>query len=140
MSRAFIDSNILVYAFSTDARQTRARIVLEHGGVISVQCLNEFANVARRKLGFDWPQAHEAHEALDAIRALCRVALPIDVAIHEHGLRLSERHGLSLYDAMIIAAAMRGECELLWSEDMQHGLVVDERLRIVNPFHEQPAG
>jgi predicted nucleic acid-binding protein len=54
-----------------------------------------------------------------------------------HGSRtrsIAERYGLSIYDAMIAAAAMEAGCDTLWSEDMQHGLVLEEGLRIVNPF------
>ena len=54
--------------------------------------------------------------------------------IHETGLTLAERYGFSIYDAMIAAAAIHAGCDTLWSEDMQHGMAIDEGLRIVNPF------
>lgn len=59
---------------------------------------------------------------------------PITIETHHTGLALAERHGLSTYDAMIAAAALHAGCDRLWSEDMQHGMVFDEGLRIVNPF------
>jgi len=59
---------------------------------------------------------------------------PFTVETHEAGLRLAERYGLSTYDAMIAASALQAGCDTLWSKDMQHGTVLDEGLRIVNPF------
>ena len=67
------------------------------------------------------------------IRGLLPVQ-PLTIDIHETGVRLAERYGLSIYDAMIAASALDAGCETLWSEDMQDGLVLDDRLRIVNPF------
>jgi predicted nucleic acid-binding protein len=59
---------------------------------------------------------------------------PLTVEIHETGLRLAERYGFSTYDAMIAASALHAGCDTLWSEDMQHGMALNEGLRIVNPF------
>jgi predicted nucleic acid-binding protein len=59
---------------------------------------------------------------------------PVTVNTHEIGLGLAERYNLSIYDAMIAASALHAECDTLWSEDMQHGLAIDGRLRIINPF------
>jgi predicted nucleic acid-binding protein len=61
-------------------------------------------------------------------------AQPITIDIHETGLVLAERYGLSTYDAMIAASALHADCDTLWSEDMQDGIMLDHRLRIVNPF------
>lgn len=131
MGRAFLDTNVIVYAFIEDDRTATAEALLERGGEISVQVLNEFANVARRKLGFAWPQVREA---LAAIRALARGIHPVDAGTHEAALELAERHGFAFYDALIVAAALKARCDTLYSEDMQHGLAVERRLTIVNPF------
>jgi predicted nucleic acid-binding protein len=128
---AFLDSNVLVYAFTTDPRAVRAQALLAQGCTISVQGLNEFANVARRKLGMSWT---EMRDALTAIRIVCPTILPIDIETHADALRIAERHGYALYDALIIASALRAGSGTLWSEDMQHDMVIDERLRIANPF------
>ena len=130
-SRGFLDTNVLVYAFASDPRAFRAEALLESGCVSGVQALDEFANVARRKLGFDW---EEVSEALRLIRALCVAVVPLDVDIHEDGLRLARRYGLAVFDALMTAAALRSGCDTLWSEDMHDGLVVDGKLRIANPF------
>jgi predicted nucleic acid-binding protein len=131
MPGEFLDSNILIYAFTADPRAVEAQELLERGCLISAQGLNEFTNVARRKLGMTW---EEVREALDAIRTICRDILPIDTATHQEGLRIAERHGYTIFDALVIATALRARCNTLYSEDMQDGMVIDERLRIVNPF------
>ena len=67
------------------------------------------------------------------IRGLLPVQ-PLTIDIHETGVRLAERHGLSIYDATIPASALHADCDTLWSEDMQDGIALDDRLRVVNPF------
>jgi predicted nucleic acid-binding protein len=127
----FLDTNILVYAFSTDPRGGVAESLLAKGCAVGLQGLNEFTNVARRKLGMDWA---EVRASLDAIRALCPVILSLDEDTHSEGLAVAERYGLAFFDALMIAAALRAECRIVWSEDMQDGLLVGGRLRIANPF------
>src|SRR5215475_158482 len=84
MAGEFLDSNILVYAFTTDPRAAAAQDLLERGGIVSVQGLNEFTNVARRKLGMNW---EEVRDALAAIHTLVGAILPIDIDTHTDGLR-----------------------------------------------------
>jgi predicted nucleic acid-binding protein len=127
----FLDTNILIYAFTNDPRAAIAEKLLAKGCVISIQGLNEFANVARRKLGMSWG---ETNEALEAIKTLAKAILPVDLDTHSDALALAERYALSFFDALMLAAALRGGCATFWSEDMQHGMVIEERLEIVNPF------
>jgi predicted nucleic acid-binding protein len=127
----FIDTNVLIYVASADARKAdRAEQVLSRGGTVSVQVLNEAANVARRKMALPWL---EVRAFLDGLRGLLTVH-PLTVEVHETGLALAERHGLSVFDGMIAAAALHAGCDRLWSEDMQDGMVFAERLRVANPF------
>jgi predicted nucleic acid-binding protein len=131
MPVSFFDTNVLVYLASGDAKKADlAEAAIAKGGAISVQVLNELANVARRKMQMSWD---ETHAYLDMLRDLLTVH-PLTVVTHETGLRLAERHGLSIYDAMIAASALQAGCDTLWSEDMQHGMALDDGLRIVNPF------
>ena len=131
MPGSFIDTNVLLYIASGDpAKAERAEAIIGQGGAISVQVLNELTNIARRKMQMTWP---EIHAFLSALRGLLTVH-PITMETHEAGLTLAERHHLSTWDAMIVASALHADCETLWSEDMQDGMVVDDRLRIVNPF------
>ncbi|RZL55677.1 MAG: PIN domain-containing protein [Sphingomonas sp.] len=128
---AFLDSNILVYAFGADVRSAVAYGLVEDGGVISTQSLNEMANVLRRKHRWTWD---EVRRATRDVIVNCPTIVVLDVALHQLGLRLAERYTLSIYDGMIAAAAVVAGCDILYSEDMHHGLVIDGRVRIVNPF------
>jgi predicted nucleic acid-binding protein len=131
MPVSFFDTNILVYLASGDTKKAdRAEAAIAKGGSISVQVLNELANVARRKMQMSWD---ETHALLNMLRDLLTVH-PLTVETHETGLGIAERYGLSTYDAMIAASALHAGCDTLWSEDMQHGLALKEGLRIVNPF------
>lgn len=131
MPGSFFDSNVLLYIASSDAAKAeRAEAIVGSGGSISVQVLNEIANVARRKSRMSW---QDTHVFLSLLRDLLTVH-PVTVETHEAGLTLAERYNLSIYDAMIAAAALHAGCDTLWSEDMQHGLAIDGRLRVTNPF------
>ncbi|HVW91701.1 MAG TPA: PIN domain-containing protein [Devosia sp.] len=131
MSGSFFDSNILLYFVSSDlAKSERAKSRVRDGGTISVQVLNEVANVARRKMRMDWA---EIADVLGVFRGLLTVR-PLTVDIHELGLRIAARHRLSIYDAMIVASALEAGCEVLYSEDMHHGTQIEGGLRIANPF------
>lgn len=131
MPADFFDTNVLVYLASADtARAGQAEAAVAAGGAISVQVLNELANVARRKMQMTW---RETHALLGMLRSLLTVH-PLTLHIHEIGLEVAERYGFSTYDAMIVASALDAGCDRLWSEDMQHGMALNEGLRIVNPF------
>lgn len=127
----FFDTNVLLYLLSADtAKADRAEEVLALGGTISVQVLNEFAAVASRKLRMSW---REVREVLAQIRAVCTV-VPVTIETHEQALRIAERYGLSIYDALIVSAALLAGCKTLHSEDMQDGQIIERRLTIRNPF------
>jgi len=129
--KAFIDTNILLYLLSEDSdKADRAETIVRAGGTISVQVLNELANVTHRKLAMSWM---EINEFLSLIRSLCSTE-PLTIETHDMGILIAERYKLSVYDAMIVAAALLGGCETLYSEDMQDGLLIDNQLRICNPF------
>jgi predicted nucleic acid-binding protein len=131
-AKPFLDTNVLIYAVARgDPRADRAAELLRSGGTISVQVLNEFANVARRKLGWPWA---DIIDALGAIRIMCPDPRPIDVAIHEAALAIAARDGLAFYDALLIASALEAGCDEFLSEDMQDGRVIAGRLTIRNPF------
>jgi predicted nucleic acid-binding protein len=127
----FLDTNVLVYAHVLgDGRSAAAQQILFNGGVINVQVLNEFASVLRGKLGFSW---EEVVQAVDKILILCPSPNPLTVQTHLRSLGLSKRYGLSLWDGLIVAAALDAGCSTLYTEDLQHGQQI-EGLRIENPF------
>lgn len=131
VGRAALDTNIVVYAFSSDRRFERAEQLLREKHEISVQTLNEFVNVARRKMNF---AADELEEALADIVTLCRQIHPVTFESHRAAMVLGQRYDLSIYDANIVAVALLAGCDTLYSEDMHDGLVIDDRLTIRNPF------
>ena len=76
----------------------------------------------------------ETRTFLDTLRSLLTIH-PLTVEVHETGLGLAVRYGFFIYDAMIAASALHAGCDTLWSEDMEHGMTLEEGLRIMNPFH-----
>jgi predicted nucleic acid-binding protein len=127
---AFFDSNVLIYAFSTDVRRQRALTTIAGGGVISTQVLNEFTNVLRKKQKQDWPVIEAA---VQSIRFRFPDTAPLTADAHAAALALARDHTLAFYDALIIAAAIEAGCDTLYSEDMQHGRSIGG-LTILNPF------
>ncbi len=128
---SFFDTSVLMYLLSDDSlKADRIESLLAARGVVSVQVLNEFAAVALRKLKMP---INEVREILDTVHAVCTVE-PITVETHEQGLAIFERYRFSLYDSMVVAAALNAGAKVLYSEDLQHGQVIDGRLRVTNPF------
>lgn len=131
MPGSFFDTNVLIYIASDDAAKAdRAEAIVREGGAISVQVLNEIANVARRRMKLSW---QETRGFLSALRELLTV-YPVTLDTHALGLALAERHHLAICDALIAASALLAGCDKLWSEDMQDGMAINRRLQIVNPF------
>ena len=131
MPGSFFDTDVLIYIASSDpVKADKAESMVGSGGAISVQVLNELANVGRRKMRMSW---QDTHAFLSLLRDLL-IVHPVTAETHEIGLALAERYNLSIYDAMIASSALHAGCDTLWSEDMQHGMALDGRLRIVNPF------
>jgi predicted nucleic acid-binding protein len=127
----FFDSNVLIYAFTQAGNKTaRAQQILSLSGVVSVQCLNGTANTLRRKFSVGLPRIGQI---IDAIVRACPNPLPLTLDTHRAALRICERYGYSVYDGLIIASAREARCTTLYSEDLQHGQIV-EGVRIENPF------
>ena len=129
--RCFFDTNILLYLLSEDNRKADcAEAIIAAGGVISIQVLNEFSSVAFRKFKMSYA---EIRDTLLTVRALCQIQ-PVTIDTHELGLDMAERYGFSLYDSMIVSAALQSSCTILYSEDMQQGQIIEGQLTINNPF------
>jgi predicted nucleic acid-binding protein len=126
----FADTNVILYLLDNGLKADRAEAILARGPRISVQVLNEAAVNCRRKAGMSW---EETGAFLGGIRALCPVE-PMTTDTHDVGRAVAARYGLSIYDAMIVAAALLAGCETLLSEDMGDGTLIEDQLRIVNPF------
>jgi predicted nucleic acid-binding protein len=129
---AFFDTNVLVYAQQDGGKADRARALFADGGKISVQVLNEFVAVSRRKQGRDWPAIAEA---VSDVLTMIDPPLALTLDMHIAARVLAEDHRLSFYDALIVAAAIEAGCDILYSEDVQHGRAIGG-LAIINPFLE----
>jgi predicted nucleic acid-binding protein len=130
MAKPFIDSNVVLYLFSSDTvKADRAESLLQSGGSISVQVLNEVASVCLRKLKMTW---EDVDAVLETLKSTCEV-LPVTLASHEKAVGLAKRFQISFYDANIVATAILGGADTLFSEDMQNGMSM-ESVTVVNPF------
>jgi len=130
-AKVFFDTNVVLYLLSADQlKADRAEELLASGGTISVQVLNEFSAVALRKSTMNWP---EIREVLAEIRKICPVQ-PLSLATHDRAIAIAERYKFSIHDALTVAAALLADCTVLYSEDMQHGQVIDKQLTIHHPF------
>jgi predicted nucleic acid-binding protein len=129
---AFFDTNVFVYAVvQGDPRSQQAEQLIAEGGTVSVQVLNEFVDVVRRKARMPWG---EVRFAIENIKALCADPLPVTLDTHRAALAIAEKYGYRIYDALIVASALEARCTILYSEDMQDGQVIDQTLTIRNPF------
>ena len=131
-AKAFFDTNVLIYAVSRDdPRQNRALDLLSIGGLVSVQVLNEFVSVTRRKLRRPW---EDVKESLAWIRLLCPNPIPLTQDVHETAVKIAERYGFHIYDAVVVASALEAGCDVLYSEDLQDGQLIAGSLTVRNPF------
>ena len=138
--RSFVDTNVLVYLVSGELkkkRQAEDRIAAAPAGeklVVSTQILGEFVNVClKRKL--------LAHDGLVAVLSGFVAAFEVIQIRHEtlnHGLLLRRRYGYAWWDSLVLASALEAKCSVLYTEDLQHGQVIESSLRIVNPFVPTP--
>ncbi len=131
--KVFLDTNVVIYAYSLDqVEKCRiSRALIESGNaVVSAQVLNEYCNATRKKYPHLFDRVEETlHELLDILEV--RGLMPLTSL---HALQLTRRYGFSYYDSLIVASALEADCTLLASEDMHNGLLIEGRLRIVNPF------
>jgi predicted nucleic acid-binding protein len=129
MSAEFADTNVVRYLLDEGPKADRAEAVMSAGTTVSVQVLNEVAVNCRRKAGMTWA---ETARFLDELRALCPVA-SLTVETHQVRLATAERYRLSVHDSMI-AAALLADCSTLLTEVLQDGLLIEDCLRVSNPY------
>lgn len=136
--RFFLDTNLFVYTFDAKApaKAKKAAQLIRRAadtgeGVISYQVVQEFFSVAFRR----FPQPMTVAEAEQYLITVLRPLLAVHSSpgLYFEALRIAEKHRVSWYDSLIVAAAVEGQCEKLFSEDFQHGRKI-EGLRIENPF------
>lgn len=133
--RIFLDTNVLVYSYAVTEpiKRTQALAAIGSGQAwVSTQVLIEFVNVSHRKLKAAWPDIQLSLVELNANYQV----VPTSAATIAHATRLADRYGFSWFDSLIVAAALECDCETLYSEDLQHGQVIEDSLRVMNPFQE----
>lgn len=133
--RSFIDTNVLVYAddvAGTRKQEIARRLVASHlkaaSGVVSTQVLQEYVNVALRKLRLP---VDLVRSRLSTYRRLETVPATADLIAS--ALDIHQLHRLSFWDALIVQAARQSGCVQLLSEDMNSGAIL-AGVRLVNPF------
>jgi predicted nucleic acid-binding protein len=126
-----IDTNVAIYAFSDDNRNSVALRLIEASPRLSVQLLNEFVAVSIRKRKVPWD---EIEESLQILKGLAASVRPVAEDVHTCALSLAQNYKLSFYDALMLSAALLDGCKVFYSEDMQHEMIIDGILTITNPF------
>jgi predicted nucleic acid-binding protein len=129
-TRFFIDSNVLLCTLGHDAKKLgRAKDLVNKRPIISVQTLNEFANVCRKKFKLEWG---DIGAGLETAKSLCDV-VPLTLEVNERAVEIAALERIGIYDANIVAAAELANCDILYTEDLNHGQRVG-RVLIQNPF------
>ncbi len=127
-----LDTNVLIYLHdnSNQTKREIAKNLLAEDSRISSQVISEYLNVTRRLLNFSKEQLLEQTSALFSG---CTI-LHVTPGTLYNASALVKKYGFQLFDGVIVASAIEGNCSVLYSEDMQHGLVVEKTLTIINPF------
>lgn len=129
--RVFLDSNVILYAYSDDERKkTIAKTLLKESPCISVQVINEVINVSTRKFGLS---RQEIREVFELLRHRCQVTL-LECSTIEQALLISETYQYSYFDSLILSSALEHDCQIVYSEDLQHNQRIKQTLTIKNPF------
>jgi predicted nucleic acid-binding protein len=129
----FIDTNILVYCYTNDEpikKQKALDIVEGSDTFISTQVLTELSNTLKKKFKLYWQ---------DVKNQISEVSSDFNVFVNkpstiEQACQIADKYQYSYYDSLIITSALECDCNILYSEDLQHGQVIENRLTIVNPF------
>ena len=132
-ANVFLDTNILVYSYSNnepDKRTVARTLISENNSFLSTQVLQELSNTITKKLGFSFSDAIKVVEEMSKNNNLnTNTQITIIKACE-----IAERYQFSFYDSMIIAAALESNCKILYSEVMQHNQIIQDTLKIINPF------
>lgn len=133
--KIFLDTNIIIYAFSEDEveKQSVALKLLDKQDdnvLISKQVINELTNIFLKKFKLSSNQVEAAILELDTIVNIA----DFDLSTQIKALHIKDKYNLQFYDSLIIATALENRCTILYTEDMHHDLLIENRLKIVNPF------
>jgi predicted nucleic acid-binding protein len=135
--RVFLDTNLLVYYYSEDESEKSAiigNIIKSNDIVISAQIINEFSYVMIRKFGKGPELIREIIEAWGKEFDLKDLTSALSI----ESLNIHKRYGFSFWDSLVIAAALENNCGILFTEDLHHNQIINEKLIVVNPFEGIP--
>lgn len=132
--KIFIDTNILIYSYSdlySDKQYKARELINSYDDVyISTQVMNEFISAFLKKLKAEWT---DIMKSVDEITENYIVYTNTPTTVKE-ACKIAQKYQFSFYDSLILSAALECSCNILYSEDMHHEQLVDNRLRIVNPY------
>ncbi|MDR2682516.1 MAG: PIN domain-containing protein [Dysgonamonadaceae bacterium] len=134
MTKIALDTNILIYGHFIDnkEKQTIARDLLSRQPFVSTQVISEYLNVMKRLL----KSIATKEDLLDLCSQWMKGCTihSIHIATIQTAKRLIARYDFQIFDSLIVASALETGCEILYSEDMQHNMLVERQLTIINPF------
>jgi predicted nucleic acid-binding protein len=129
----FLDTNVIIYAhtdLNIAKQQIAQSLINQQDTIVSTQVCTEFVNALHRKFKVDWPTVHGL---LGNLLSNLPVHINTTTTVLE-AIRLVQVHQFSWYDSLIVASALETGATKLYSEDLHHGLLIDKRLTIINPF------
>ena len=135
--KAFLDTNVLIYLYTKDdesKRNTVYGLLDDNSCAASVQVLNEVSNVMLKKFSLSSTQIREH---LDNIELVCDEMLPVHRGTIDNALAIKDRYGFSYFDSLMLASALDGDCQIIFTEDMSDGQLINDTLRIVDPFKQE---
>ncbi len=135
MSSVFVDTNILIYSYSAteiDKRKASHDILSGPGIVLNTQVINEFIWVMHRKYSIDLKYLHQVVRNLYASFTIGIIGREVI----EKALVLTGKYGYSYWDSLILSYAIENQCDLVYTEDLQHGQIIEKKVKIINPFLE----
>ncbi|AFY44538.1 PIN domain-containing protein [Nostoc sp. PCC 7107] len=140
VTRCFVDSNIWLYRFilnssepsAVQKQQIATTVTSQENLLVSTQVINEVCANLIRKAGFDNSQIQNL---IEDFSEGCEI-LPVSLETLQYAVKLRSHYLFSFWDSLIVASAVLGQASILYSEDMQNGLMIENFLEIVNPFVE----
>jgi len=133
--KAFLDTNILIYLYVGDDNRKRGVVcnaLDDNDCITSIQALNETSNVLYRKFELS---SEQIKNYLDNIESVCSSVMPVQRDTINSALDLKERYGYDFFDCLMLSSALEGKCNVIFSEDMSDGQIINKKLKIVNPFN-----
>jgi len=132
---AFLDTNIIIYAYSEDEIEKANianKIINEYQCFISTQVVNEVSNVFFKKFNLSSQEVLSVVEELERFLTI----IQFDIDTIKYAYKIKDKYKFSYFDSLIIATALNHNCQILYTEDMQHNQIIEDKLKIINPFED----